>query len=83
MASVRIEFLIEPFSEGAPGPHVLAAIEAVGTAGFEPEIGPFGTIVEVPVDRAPDVIRDVVAAALDGGATRVGLQIERSAGNKA
>src|SRR5215218_4217948 len=41
MPSVRIEFLVEPFTEGRPGPHVQAGIEVVRARGLEPEVGPF------------------------------------------
>jgi uncharacterized protein YqgV (UPF0045/DUF77 family) len=76
MSSVRVEFMVEPFSEGSPGPHVLAAIDAARAGGVEPEVGPFGTSVEVPADSAGALVSDVVAAALAGGASRVSLQVE-------
>ncbi len=44
--SCRAEFTIEPFEEGSPGPHVMAAIEAIRALGFEPEMGPFGTSID-------------------------------------
>jgi uncharacterized protein YqgV (UPF0045/DUF77 family) len=80
MSSVRVEFLVEPFSEGAPGPHVLAAIDAARGAGLEPEVGPFGTSVVLAGERVGRLLGDVVDAALAAGATRVALQVERAAG---
>jgi uncharacterized protein YqgV (UPF0045/DUF77 family) len=79
MSSVRVEFLVEPFSEGAPGPHVLAAIDAARGAGLEPEVGPFGTVILLPGERVGHLVGDVVDAAFAAGATRVALQLERTA----
>ena len=70
-----MEFTIEPFVDGEPGPHVLAAIEEIRAAGLDHEMGPFGTTVR---GEAPAVIA-AVARALDSavaaGATRVSLQL--------
>ncbi|HEX7095262.1 MAG TPA: thiamine-binding protein [Acidimicrobiales bacterium] len=77
MASVRIEFLVEPFVEGAPGPHVVAAIDEARAFGVEPEVGPFGTTVEVDRSAAGSLLQRVVDAALARGATRVAIQVER------
>jgi uncharacterized protein YqgV (UPF0045/DUF77 family) len=72
-----LEFTIEPFVEGEPGPHVLRAIEAAQALGFEIEFGPFGSSCEVPVDRAGDVTKAVLEAAFANGATHVSLHAER------
>jgi uncharacterized protein YqgV (UPF0045/DUF77 family) len=76
MASVRIEFLVEPFEEGRPGPHVAASIEAARAPGREPEVGPFGTTVDVDPGDAGRVVASVVDAALSNGATRVTIQLD-------
>jgi uncharacterized protein YqgV (UPF0045/DUF77 family) len=76
-ARVRIEFLVEPFSEGNPGPHVQAGIDAARHRGLATEVGPFGTSVAATDQDAGAVIRDVVDAALAQGATRVAIQVER------
>jgi uncharacterized protein YqgV (UPF0045/DUF77 family) len=76
MADVRIEFLVEPFSEGSPGPHVLAGVEAVRQLGHEPEVGPFGTVVVVDPAAAGALTGAMVDASLAHGASRVALQIE-------
>jgi len=72
-----LEFTIEPFVEGEPGPHVIRAIEAVHSLGFEVEFGPFGSTCRVPVARAGDVTKVVVEAAFANGATHVSLHAER------
>jgi uncharacterized protein YqgV (UPF0045/DUF77 family) len=79
MAGVRIEFTVEPFVEGHPGPHVLAAIEAVREQGLAVEVGPFSTTAEAPAERAGTTIARLVQAGLDHGATRISLHIERPA----
>jgi len=79
MAQVRIEFTIEPFVDGRPGAHVRAAWQSVEARGCELERGPFSATVEVESDQAHAVVSDVVRAALDHGATRVAVQVERSA----
>lgn len=75
--SCRAEFMIEPFEEGAPGPHVLAAIEAVRERGFEPEMGPFGTSIHGDPATVIAALQAMLAMAYREGATRVSLQLER------
>jgi uncharacterized protein YqgV (UPF0045/DUF77 family) len=74
---VRVEFTVEPFVAGAPGPHVLAAVEAAEAGGLTVEFGPFGSSGEgddtVVVPAAGTALR----AALDAGATRVSIQVSR------
>ena len=43
--SLVVEFTIEPFVEGEPGPHVRAAVEAAEADGVTVDFGPFGTTV--------------------------------------
>lgn len=76
---VLLEFTIEPFVDGAPGPHVTAAIEAAEALGASVEFGPFGSACEVPVDLAGAVAAAVVSAALANGATHVSLHAEGAA----
>jgi uncharacterized protein YqgV (UPF0045/DUF77 family) len=79
MARVRIEFTVEPFVEGHPGPHVLAAIEAVRTEGVTVEVGPFSTTAELPVEQVGATVAGLLQAALEHGATRISLHVERPA----
>lgn len=73
----RIEFTIEPFVEGRPGPHVTAAIDAATSLGHDVEVGPFGSGCVVPADRTADVVAAVVRAALDNGADHLNIDIHR------
>jgi len=72
----RAEFTVEPFIDGHPGPHVLAAIEAVRAAGLEPDVGPFGTVIQGDAATITDAIAAMIAAARWAGAERVTLQID-------
>jgi hypothetical protein len=72
-----LEFTIEPFVEGQPGPHVLSAIEAAQAFGYGIDFGPFGSTCSVPADQAAEVARAVLAAAFANGATHVSLHAER------
>jgi uncharacterized lipoprotein YmbA len=75
--TVRVEFTVEPFVDGRPGEHVLAAWRAVQARGRELENGPFSASTDVPDDEVGELVAEVVRAALGRGATRVALQIER------
>lgn len=72
----RVEFTIEPFVEGQPGPHVMAAIDAARALGHEVEVGPFGSGCVVPADRTAEVVAAVVGAALGHGADHVNIDVQ-------
>ena len=72
-----VEFTVEPFTEGSPGPHVQAAVDAAAHAGLTVEFGPFGTTVVGADATVLDAVDSIVRAAA-AGATRVSLQLTRS-----
>ena len=74
---LTLEFTIEPFVEGQPGPHVLQAIAAVEALGATVEIGPFGSSCTVQVDLGAQAAGAVIAAAFAHGATHVLLTADR------
>jgi uncharacterized protein YqgV (UPF0045/DUF77 family) len=74
---VLLEFTIEPFVEGNPGPHVTAAIAAAERFGTAVEVGPFGSSCVVDVDQAAAVVAALVEAAFANGATHVSLHAAR------
>ena len=76
MDRARVEFTVEPFLDGNPGPHVVAAIEAVRALGFEPDLGPFGTSIEGDANAVIEAIDALLTAAGEGGAARVSIQLE-------
>jgi hypothetical protein len=78
-AVLTLEFTIEPFVEGHPGPHVLEAVAAAEALGAVVEFGPFGSSCTVPTAQAAQVAGAVIAAAFAHGATHVQLSAERHA----
>ena len=72
-----LEFTIEPFHEGKPGPHVRAAVDAVEALGVAVEFGPFGSSCTVHQDQVADVSGAILAAAFANGATHVSLHGEQ------
>ena len=72
-----VEFTIEPFVEGSPGPHVTAAIDAARGHGADVEIGPFGSSCTVELEAVGAVVRSVTDAAFDNGASHVSVHVAR------
>lgn len=68
---IKVEFTVEPFVEGAPGEHVTRAIAAVEALGIAVEVGPFGSVCTVPVDRVGRIVEALTSAAYAHGATHV------------
>ena len=77
MGKVRLEFTVEPFADGRPGPHVTAAVDAVAKRGLAVDMGPFSTSADVEDDMAPGAVAGLLRAAFEQGATRVSLQVTR------
>jgi uncharacterized protein YqgV (UPF0045/DUF77 family) len=75
--ALLVEFTVEPFTEGAPGPHVHAAVEAAKAAGLTVEFGPFGSTARGDDDTVLGAVDAVVRAAVGAGASRVSMQISR------
>jgi len=78
-AVLLLEFTIEPFHEGKPGPHVTAAIAAAEAFGVTVEFGPFGSSCAVSQQQVAEVSGAIVAQAFANGATHVSLHAERLA----
>jgi len=71
----ELEFTVEPFVEGAPGPHVQAAVDAVTAAGAAVDFGPFGSTCRATADDVPELVAALTRAALANGATHVHLHV--------
>lgn len=74
---LRVEFTVEPFVEGQPGRHVMAAVDAVRALGPEVDFGPFASSFAATESIATTALSALVAAAYANGATHVSLQVER------
>ena len=72
-----LEFTIEPFHEGNPGPHARAAVAAAEALGATVDFGPFGSSCTVTEELAGPVGAAVLAAAFANGASHVSLHAER------
>ncbi len=77
MTRAKVEFTIEPFLDGALGPHVQAAVDTARSFDDAVEVGPFGSSAVVTLIDAPVLVHDLIRAALANGATRVAVQVER------
>ena len=73
---VHVEFTIEPFVEGAPGSHVLAAVASARQVGVEVEMGPFGSTCDVPPSDVGALVGAITDAAIGEGATHVSIHVE-------
>lgn len=73
--ALTVEFTVEPFRDGAPGPHVTAALDAARAAGLEVEFGPFGTSVRGEEDDVLAAIGPITRSAIAAGASRLSFQI--------
>ena len=71
----RVEFTIEPFVEGQPGPHVTAPIAAVEARGYTVDFGPFGSECVTPTAETPEIVADILRAAFANGATHVTIDV--------
>ena len=72
---LKLEFTVEPFVEGLPGPHVTAAVSAVEAVGARVEFGPFGSTCFAAADAMPVVIAELVRTAFANGATHVTMHV--------
>lgn len=74
---IRVEFTVEPFVEGQPGPHVLAAISAAEATGVTVEFGPFASEFLAVDSTAYSAVSALIEAAYAHGATHVSIHLER------
>lgn len=77
MTMLVVEFTVEPFVEGQPGPHVTKAVAAVEQHGLTVDFGPFGSTFVVDSERMPQMIADMMRAAYANGATFVNVSVAR------
>jgi uncharacterized protein YqgV (UPF0045/DUF77 family) len=74
---VAVEFTVEPFADGEPGPHVTAAVAAVQAFGVQVDFGPFGSMFWSTLDQVPEIVKSLVTAAYANGATHVNVHLAR------
>ncbi len=72
---VAAEFLVEPFVEANPGPHVDAALEAFAAEGLDVELGPFSSSTEGDVEAVAAAVAEMIRSAMSQGATAIRIQV--------
>lgn len=72
---VSVEFLVEPFVEGAPGDHVHAAVAAFTDRSLDVELGPFSSVSSGSLEHVGTAIGAMVVDAMRAGATSINLQV--------
>jgi len=76
---LEAEFTSEPFrGEGSPPEHAVAARDAAVEAGLDTDFGPLGTLARGEAKDLLEALPAIAKAALEGGATRVTLQLRRA-----
>lgn len=73
MTQLHLEFLVEPFVAGDPGPHVGAAVEAVTASGVDVEVGPFANVATGSTEAIAEAVAALLRDAFGRGATRVSV----------
>ncbi len=74
-SDLRLEFMVEPFAAGRPGPHVSRSVEAVAHHGLDVDVGPFSSTTSGTAPEIVAAVGDLVKAAVESGATRVSVQV--------
>lgn len=75
MSDVRCEVSVEPWSEGEPGPHVLAAVRAGSANGLEMQLEALSLTLDGPVDLVAKNMMAALVAAVAEGATRISFSM--------
>ena len=73
----RLEFLVEPFEEGNPGPHVLSSQGILQRHGLEMTMGPFGNTVDGDYATITSVLPKVLRSAFEKGASRISITVTK------
>ncbi len=77
MTAGRLEILVEPFKENAPGPHVRAVLDLLARRGLEADMGPFSTTVDADLEVLIPLASELIRAGFAAGATSIQTRVER------
>ena len=72
----HLDFTIEPFVDGQPGPHVTAPVAALEALGATVEFGAFGSSCVAEASQMPELVAELIRVAYANGATRVTIEID-------
>ena len=78
--NVAVEFLVEPFVEGAPGNHVGAAVSAFTTRDLDVELGAFSSVTSGTLELVGEAVGAMVVDAMRSGATNINVQVANDPG---
>lgn len=78
-SEVAVEFLVQPFVEGAPGDHVDAAISAFSSRNLHVELGPFASVATGALEPVGEAIAAMIIDSISAGATNLTLQVASDA----
>lgn len=79
---VVVEFLVEPFTEAEPGPHVMAGVAAFDDHGLPVDLGPFASSSHGSLPTVAAAVADLVERSMGAGATSVHIHVGRGAGER-
>lgn len=71
----HVEFLVEPFQEGSPGPHVRSAVDAFTSRGLAVDLGPFSSSSEGALDDVAAAVAEMIRRAMRSGASAIRVQV--------
>ncbi len=74
-ASLAAEFLVEPFTEGSPGGHVQAAVEAFSSRGLSVELGPFASVTSGDPNEIAEAVAEMIRSSMAAGATSIRVHV--------
>lgn len=77
MTTARLEVLVEPFRENAPGPHVTAVLAVLEATGLPVDMGPFSTTVEGELVTLTAAAEELLRIGFEAGATAIQARLER------
>lgn len=72
-----LEVFVEPFVEGAPGPHVLKVVEILSRPTLDTTMGPFATTAKGPVSELASALDSLVSEGFAAGATSIQIRVEK------
>jgi hypothetical protein len=75
VTQLQLAFMVEPFVDAQPGPHVHAAVAAVEATGLEVVMGPFDNSAAGAPAEIADAVARLILDSFAHGATRLSIQV--------
>jgi uncharacterized protein YqgV (UPF0045/DUF77 family) len=71
----HVEFLVEPFEEGRPGPHVAAAVAAFEQQGLPVDLGPFSSSTSGSIEAIAEAVAEMIRSSMNAGASAIRIHV--------